>query len=179
MGQCLTALLIAAILFTSAARAQTSSHIGRHETSAEDAAAIIQVAKDFQAAIVDKNPKQLSALLLNSSILFTSPASPQGVKRAQEKGYVTFDGVRNRGATEFLGFVASAKGPIEEKFYNIKITQDGHVAWVMFDFEFLSAGKIENYGVETWQMLKTIDGKWKIFSVVWSSHGAPAQAPTK
>ena len=75
-----------------------------------------------------------------------------------------------------MQFIATTKEPIEEKFYNIKITQDGHVAWVMFDFEFLSGGKVENYGVETWQMVKAIDDKWKIFSVVWSSRGAVIEA---
>ncbi len=154
-------------------QAQTPSHIGRHETSADDTAAITQVTKDFQSAIIAKNPRQLSALLLNSNILFTSPIGPSGVARAQEKVDANFDGVRSGGAIEFLQFIATAKEPIEEKFYNIKITQDGHVAWVMFDFEFLAGGKVENYGVETWQLIRTVDGKWKIFSVVWSSHGAP------
>ncbi len=167
------ALLIAALLSTAAAHAQTPTHIGRHETSAEDTAAITQVTKDFQSAIIAKNPKQLSALLLNANILFTSPASPQGVMRAHEKIDVNFDGVRSGGAIDFLQFIATAKEPIEEKFYNIKITQDGHVAWVMFDFEFLAGGKVENDGVGTWQRLKAADGKWRIFSVVWSSHGAP------
>ena len=168
--------LISTLILSTATSAQTTSHIGRHETRAEDTAAITQITKDFQAAIIGKNAKQLSALLLNSNILFTSPASPQGVKRAQEKIDVNFDGVRSGGAAEFMQFIATTKEPIEEKFYNIKITQDGHVAWVMFDFEFLSGGKVENYGVETWQMVKAIDDKWKIFSVVWSSRGAAIEA---
>ncbi len=171
------AFFFAALIFSPIAQAQT--HIGRHDTSAEDIAAITQVTKDFQSAIIDKNPKQLSALLLNANILFTSPVSPQGVKRAHEKIDANFDGVRSGGAIEFLQFIATAKEPIEEKFYNIRITQDGHVAWVMFDFEFLSGGRVENYGVETWQLIKALDGKWKIFSVVWSSHGAPAPEPAK
>ncbi|WP_182915689.1 hypothetical protein [Massilia cavernae] len=33
--------------------------------------------------------------------------------------------------------------------------------------------KVINHGVEMWQMLKGIDGKWKIASVYWSSKGAP------
>jgi ketosteroid isomerase-like protein len=164
---------LAALIFSILTEAQTPAHIGRHDTRVEDSAAIMQVTRDFQSAIIDKNPGQLSALLLNSNILFTTPASPQGVKRVQEKIDVNFDGVRSGGASEFLQFIANAKEPIEERFYNIKITQDGHLAWVMFDFEFLSGGKVENHGIETWQMIKASDGKWKILSVVWSSHGAP------
>ena len=164
----------ASILLSITTQAQAPNYIGRHETSTEDIAAIMQVTKDFQSAIIDKNPKQLSTLLLHSNILFASPIPPQGIKNAHEKVDVNFDGVRTSGAIEFLQFIATAKVPIEEKFYNIKITQDKNVAWVMFDFEFLSGGKVENYGVETWQMLKAVNGKWKILSVVWSSRGAPS-----
>lgn len=50
------------------------------------------------------------------------------------------------------------------------------MGWVMLDFEFLEGGRVENYGVETWQMLKTADDSWKIISVVWSSRGSSRQA---
>jgi len=53
------------------------------------------------------------------------------------------------------------------------VTQDGHLAWVTFDFEFLQDSKVVNRGLEVWQVLHAADGKWKIMSVVWSSHGAP------
>lgn len=62
--------------------------------------------------------------------------------------------------------------PVEEKFYDVRITQDDNLALVMFDYEFLVDGKMENYGIESWQLMKTA-GKWKIFSVVWSQHPAP------
>ena len=66
--------------------------------------------------------------------------------------------------------LGSSKETLEEKVYNVNVTQDGPVAWVMFDYQFLRAGTVSNHGVETWQMFKP-DGKtWKILSVVWSSH---------
>lgn len=155
------------------ASAQGPGHIGRYESNPNDAEAILQVTKDFQAALVGKDAKKLSALLLNSSILFSSPASPAAVRKRREEGKAAFDGVDPAGASAFLDFVATSVEPIEEKFYNIRVTQDGHLAWVMFDFEFLQAGKVENHGLEVWQLLKTGDGTWKILSVVWSSHGSP------
>jgi len=90
-----------------------------------------------------------------------------------ERGNTEFTGAESGGFAAFAAFVAGSSVPLEEKFHNIKVTQDGHLAWVMFDFEFLAAGKVENYGVESWQMIKTPDDQWKIMSVVWSSHGAP------
>jgi hypothetical protein len=32
---------------------------------------------------------------------------------------------------------------------------------------------VARYGVEAWQVLKTAGEKWKILSIVWSSHDAP------
>ena len=167
----LLAVLGAALAIT--ASAQDSGHIGRYESSPNDTAAILQVTKDFQAALVDKDAKKLSALLLNSRVLFSSPASPASVRRRTDEGKAAFDGVDPAGASAFLDFVAKSAESIEEKFYNIRVTQDGHLAWVMFDFEFLQAGKVENHGLEVWQLVKTGDATWKILSVVWSSHGSP------
>lgn len=155
------------------ASAQVPSHVGRHESSPNDTEAILQLTRDFQAALIGKDAKKLSALLLNSSILFSSPASPALVRKRREAGQAAFNGVDPAGASAFLDFVATSAEAIEEKFYNIKITQDGHLAWVMFDFDFLEAGKVENHGLEVWQLVKTGDGTWKILSVVWSSHGRP------
>ena len=152
--------------------AQGGAHIGRHVTTPEDIAAITQVTADFQKALINKDEKGLSALMFNSAILFATPVGDATLKRMRTEKDVNFDGVSVGGYPAFARFVGESKTRIEEKFYNIKITQDGHVAWVMFDFEFLDDNKVGNYGVETWQMYK-VDGKWKIISVVWSSHGAP------
>lgn len=167
----LLATLAAALTIT--ANAEAPSHIGRYETTQKDTDAIMRMTKDFQAALIGKDAKKLSSLLMNSRILFSSPASPARVRKQREETDVNFDGVDPAGAPAFLNFIAKSVEPIEEKFYNVKITQDGHVAWVIFDFEFLLANKVENYGVEVWQLLKTEEGTWKIMSVVWSSRGSP------
>lgn len=152
--------------------AENEAHIGNHVTTQEDIAAITQVTTDFQQALIKKDVKGLSALMFTSNILFATPASETYLKRIRTEKDVNFDGLPAGGFTGFAKFIEQSTKPIEERFYNIKITQDGHVAWVMFDFEFLEDSRVGNYGVETWQMYK-VDGKWKILSVVWSSHGAP------
>lgn len=164
---------IAVASLTPTLHAQVPEYIGKHEATERDEQAILQVASDFRAALVSKDAKKLSGLLLHSKILFTSPASPARVRKARAEADVHADGVNPAGATAFMNFVAASKEPIEERFHNIKITQDGYVAWVMFDFEFLAGGQVQNHGVETWQMIKTADESWKILSVVWSSRGKP------
>jgi len=165
--------LTVTLLFSTAAFAEDPVYIGRHQSSSEDVNAIMQLTKDFRAALIDKNVKQLSTLMFSSNILFASPASAATVKMINDKEDVNFDGVPSGGYGRFAQFVGSTRGSIEEKFYNIKITQDGHLAWVIFDFEFVQDSKVARYGVEAWQVLKTAGEKWKILSIVWSSHDAP------
>jgi len=164
---------LALIAASSSLVAQTPSYVGKYEASEADSQAILKVTVDFRQALIGKDTRKLSGLLLNSKILFASPASPARVRKARSERDLHADGVAPAGAADFLNFIATSKVPIEERFHNIRITQDGHLAWVMFDFEFLEDGKVENHGIEAWQMLKTADESWKILSVVWSSRGAP------
>lgn len=164
----LLALLIAVPVPSAA---QTPSYLGARESSPADIQAIEQVTLDFRTALKARDAKLLSTLLLNDKILFVSPRSPASVRKQRETN-VHADGISS-GAQDFMRFVAGSKVPIEERFFNIKVLQDGHLAWVTFDFDFLEDGKVENHGVEVWQMIKDAAGAWKILSVVWSSHGAP------
>jgi hypothetical protein len=63
---------------------------------------------------------------------------------------------------------------MEEKFSNVQIATDGAVASVYFDFVFLSDGKPQNRGSETWQLINTGSG-WKINALVYSINLDPAQ----
>jgi hypothetical protein len=171
----LSILLLSFALATPAFATNEASavHAARRVSTPEDLKAINDVTIEFQNAMIAKDPKRLSMLMLNSTILFASPASPEGVKHIREKRDVNFDGVPASGYKEFAQFVGDPKMSARENFYNVNITQDGHLAWVIFDFDFIEGGKTVNHGVEAWQMLKTPDGKWKIFSVVWTSKGTP------
>jgi hypothetical protein len=159
--------------FAQAPNTPAPSYLGRHQSTPEDLKAIEQVTLDFRAALLAHDARKLSALLLNNKILFSSPSSPTGLRKRRAEVDVNADGIGNNGAVDFLDFIASTNKLIEERFYDIKITQDGHVAWVMFDFEFVRDGQVVNHGVEAWQLVKTADDSWKILSVLWSSHGAP------
>ena len=134
-----------------------------------DVAAITRVTEDFQAALKSKDAVKLSSLMLHSNILWSSPASDQQVATMRRETDPNFDGVRAGGFNDFVQFIKREKKPVEERFYNVKITQDRDIAWVMFDYEFVLDGAVQNYGVETWQMVKR-GGQWKIFAVTWSTN---------
>ena len=170
--------LVSAVLFgcsllaAGMAPAQTApAHVGRHASTPEDMRAIEQVVADFQAALIAKDVKLLSSLMLHTNILFASPADDGFIKKMRDTTDVHFDGVAVAGYVCFANFILREPQRTEEKFYNVKITQDRHVAWVNFDYEFFVGDTLSNYGVEAWQMVKR-DGEWKILSVVWSMHAA-------
>lgn len=153
----------------------TASADAAPRSTPEDIQAITRVTEEFQAAIIARDGKRLSSLVLNPNILFTSPATEEFVRRLREKVNPDEDGLPPAGFRNFVNFVANAKVPVQEKFSNVKITQDGHVAWVVFDYEFLEDNKVQNYGIESWNLVRR-DGKWKIFSVVWSVNLVDAPA---
>lgn len=153
--------------------AEVPAYIGKHVASAADTAAINAVVNQFQTAIKSHDAKLLSSLVLNSNILFDAPAPPAAIAVVRGRVDVTYDGLRAGGFNQFSRFIGESKDALEEKFYNVQITQDGNVAWVMFDYEFVSNGKVSNYGVETWQMMQNADGQWKIASVMWSMNRLP------
>jgi ketosteroid isomerase-like protein len=155
-----TALLFIAFCFSNVACAGNPAYIGRYERSPQDMKALLKLTEDFRSALREKNVSRLSELVLDSTILFASPGIP-------------YDGAASRGYERFARYVGASSTALEQKFYNIQITQDGHIGWVTFDFEFLQDAKVVNYGVETWQVLKTADGQWKILTAIWSSHGIP------
>lgn len=169
----LTALL--ALLFTTATvdAAEPPAYIGRHTTTPEDRRAIEQVVTDFQTALKTKDIRLLGSLMLHGDIEFVSPPSPENLKKIRELYEPNANGLRAGGFRDFAQFIRESKVPVEERFYNLKITQDKHLAWVMFDYEFVEDGKVYNYGIETWQMLKSIEGKWKIANVWWSTNLMP------
>jgi ketosteroid isomerase-like protein len=171
-------LLIAALsaLMIGAAPARAAdlpADVERHTTTPEDQRAIGQVVADFQAALKSKDVRLLASLMLNTDIPFSSPAAPQWIKKARELHDPNANGLRAGGFYDFARFIRESKVPVEERFHNVKITQDKNVAWVMFDYEFVEDGKVQNYGIETWQMMQDVEGKWKIASVWWTYNPMP------
>lgn len=149
-------------------------YIGQHDSSPQEVQAITRLTEDFQAAVAAKNARALSALMFSANILFTSPAADSVAQRVRDTADVTFDGIGGAGLGGFLRLVATAPQALQEKFYNVRIVQDGQVASVDFDYDFLVDGRTENHGVQSWQLYKT-EGNWKILSAVWSAHAAGGQ----
>ncbi len=107
---------------TAALASETSaSYTSKRISNPEDIQSIKQVIEDFRLAIINKDGKKLSTLVLNSRILFTSPGDQKAVDKIRERD-VNFDGVGVGGFYNFSNFVSTTSDKIEEKFYNVDIT---------------------------------------------------------
>lgn len=164
-------LSVLVVLCSASLHAEVPDYIGKHSSSPDDLAAIGKVVEQFRSGIINKDARQIHGLMLNSNVLFSSSPTPEQTMHIREKYDPNFDGIFGSGLQDFCHFLGAEKGAVEEKFYNIKITQDDHMAWVMFDYEFQMEHKTQNYGIETWELIKDRNAQWKIVSVVWSVHG--------
>ncbi len=143
------------------------------DTPSEAKNQIERVVENFQTAIARKDKAGLSALFLpanNSWIAVPTEETYRVVQAKHPKARRFMPG----SYTEFVDFIAASPEHMEEKFANVKIETDGAVASVYFDFVFLSDGKQQNRGSETWQLINTGDG-WKINALVYSINVDPAQ----
>jgi hypothetical protein len=166
-------ILSSALCLAGSVSAADPAFVGKYVTTPEDTAAINKVITDFQTALKTKNVHLLSSLMVSNNILFANPARPEDIKGMQTDYDVNFNGLAPSGYPAFANMIKREKGVVEERFYNIRINQDANTAVVLFDFDFRLNGVIENHGLETWQMMKDQDNKWKIASVFWSSKGVP------
>ena len=158
MRRLLLTMSLTACLFGHAPSRAQETYASRRLTSPDDLKAILQIVTKYEDAVKTRNTKALSTFVLNDNILFTVMVDGKKKQEINNSSDVNFDGIRYGGYTGFAQLLVSSKETIEEKFYNVNVTQDGPVAWVMMDYQTLRGGTVSDHGVETWQMFKP-DGK--------------------
>jgi len=132
--------------------------------------------ESFRTAIIDKDRERFSRLFLREDIAWQSVVGDASLQRLREAKPDT-PKLRIDPASTWVSFidgiVASPKR-LEEKFSDVRVTTDGDIASVYFDYSFNADGKETNHGHESWGLVRTDDG-WKIVSVVWSVNRTPTQ----
>ncbi|MBL4789161.1 MAG: hypothetical protein JKY60_08965 [Kordiimonadaceae bacterium] len=166
------ALLVLLVLIGHAAYASEETvpdYIGKFSNDPSEIRGIEAVIADFKKGIVNHDGALINSLLLHDDILWMAAATEPMMTPVEAQGDPNFiKNVFSGGAQGFVKFVTESKQDLEERFYNVNITQDNGLAVVVFDYDFRSDGKVTNYGIETWQMFK-IDEKWRIATVTWST----------
>lgn len=156
---------------SSGASAQTAPKAPAPATGApsSDKQAIEEVITKFKAALVAKDKKGMAALFYNEKVVWLTsahPATREALARMQGKPTPI---VEEQGAYQFLDDPRIASIAIEERFYHPQILTDGQIATVVFDYDFRAQGAIQNWGQETWQMVKTETG-WRILNLLFSAN---------
>ncbi|MGX4642916.1 YybH family protein [Massilia sp. SYSU DXS3249] len=154
-----------------------------HMAFAQDATGkqeIERVIETFRKAIIDKDQDTFLKLFLKEDITWSGVTTDASIERIYanrpdpklprpKKSF-------SSSPRKFIDSIAKEKERLEETFSNVRIDTDGEVAQVWFDYSFMFGTYRENWGKESWQMVRTENG-WKIAAVVWSQEFNPVPPP--
>ena len=164
MGTVFLALLMCGLV--SQASAQDAEP--KFNSNGDDIMRIRGLLDEFRQDIIRKDGYALTKLVLNPDVLFHHTNTQEEIDSAR-KYNAQFDGIGPSQLDGFAKLLATSKDKLEERFRNIEIRQDGPLGLVTFNYDFVINDKVQNTGLEHWQVCK-MDGQWKILSVTWTVH---------
>ncbi len=150
------------------------------QTPAADKQQIEAVVETFRTAIIKKDTASFLPLFLHEGITWTGVITDASIERIYanrpDPKLKRPAKYRNSSPRSFIESIVKDPEQLEETFANLRIDSDGDVAQVWFDYSFVVSDYKQNWGKESWQMVRTDTG-WKIAAVVWSMEFNPAPAP--
>ena len=173
LKMCRLYLLAATLTFAQAAppdkvKAQSAA---KAKSSLEQTATkqIREVIEVFRTSIIEKDKAKFLKIIYNESIPWIGVYDPATITLMREG--TTAESKPSRLAVskvkEFIDGILKNPGKLEEQFSNIRITTDGSIGSVVFDYRMVQDGVVANSGEEAWQLVNTDDG-WKINSVIYT-----------
>ncbi|MFC5458485.1 nuclear transport factor 2 family protein [Massilia niabensis] len=170
MKTALSAVLLGTALFFSVPQSAMAQSL------ADSRQKIDALIETFRQAIINKDTAGFMQLFLREDITWTAVYSDGSVDRynASLKDPKEPRGtkIQNSSPRKFIESIARAKETMAETFSNVRIDTDGDVAQVWFDYTFIAGDYKNNWGKESWQLVRTEAG-WKIAAVVWSAEENP------
>lgn len=149
--------IVVLFLSTNLLQAQSSRSTDRQQ--------IEGIMQQFMECIVKKDSTRFMNLFYKGPVQWIGSIKPASYVR---------DLAKNKASKEFFHstpqqFISSIMDDdnCEEKFYHVQIMQDGNIATASFDYSFWKNGKKENWGQESWALIK-VAGEWKITGVIFS-----------
>jgi len=134
-----------------------------------DDAAIQSVVESFRTAIIARDKPRFLALFVKPDLPWQSVLTDRSLARVRHDSpqaiKARFKPENN--PTAFIDDIVASPTSSEETFSNVKISSDGDVATVTFDYTFLAGGKATNSGRECWLLVRTETG-WKITTLAYS-----------
>lgn len=141
-----------------------------------DKGQIERIIETFRAAIANKDEEAFLRLFLKEDITWAGVTTDSSIERLyanrpkpeMKRPFKFF----TSSPRKFIASIVKDEEKIDETISNVRIDSDGDVGQVWFDYTFVRASYKENWGKESWQMVRTNDG-WKIAGVIWSQELNP------
>jgi ketosteroid isomerase-like protein len=152
----LRTLLITLFAATPLAAQRTSPHLG----STAERAAVLAVADSALAAISRTDFVGLTDLMLDSAVTFSA-----GERNGQ---------FRNWFSSRATQRASRMDGTITERGFRPEVRVSGPLAVVWMPYDLYINDAWSHCGVDTFTMLRTPQGGWRIASLVWSVEQPPA-----
>lgn len=144
--------------------------------SQPDHSTIQSVVNAFEQSIITKDKKRFLSLFVDTSAPMTAVVDDKAlevrralvekINREENQNLVVTNGWTSS-PSKMINRIISSDANVKESLNNIKILSDGYIATVYFEYIYYVNDKKNNWGNESWQMVKTLDG-WKISSVIYS-----------
>ena len=132
----------------------------------QDKKEIEQIIETFRKSIIEKDKESFLPLFYKEDIPWIGAAdraTHEYFKKRMPNAPVTQDGSYE----QFINFIVGSGSALEEKFWNTEINSDEGIGTVTFDYSFNVDGNVQNWGKESWHLVRTLEG-WKIVSVIYS-----------
>jgi hypothetical protein len=160
-----TAFFAVAALFVATPSFAAPAYLSRHETSADDLAAIQTLLTTYTTSVTNHDEAAFEALLLNEQVPFSSVSGAIGAGAAAPPDTQRY--------ADFRKAIFAPGARYSQQFYNVHIEQDGGLAQVALDFVTKDeASGRAGYGWKTIQLLK-VQGRWKIASEFYTGRSVP------
>jgi hypothetical protein len=137
-------------------------------STASDTVDVQHVIDAYHQAVLTHDGSRLARLFLPQGSMWLNVLSDDAYARAKAKSQ---DAVKIRvgSYTDFAKVVSTSKASFNPTHTHLQQNSDGTIASVYFDFIFLTDGKEQNRGSETWVLVKGSDG-WRIAAITYSSN---------
>ena len=152
------------------------------QNPAADKQQIEAIVETFRMAIINKDPDNFMKLFLHEDITWSGVMTDGSLDRInatiKDPGAPRPQKYFNSKPRKFIERIAKDPARLEETFDIVRIDSDGDVGQIWFDYAFVENGHKNNWGKESWQMVRTATG-WKIAAVIWSMEDNPVAPPNK
>ncbi|SEC27317.1 YybH family protein [Terriglobus roseus] len=166
--------LLVALTLSCSVTAQTAAPTptaNLRDTVAQDTVDVPTLMQAYHDAVVGRDGNRLAALFLPDAT-WVNVLSDEAFARLKKTKPDAVQ-VRISNYKAFASLVSTTKDNFNPTHTNLKISTDGTIASVYFDFAFLINGKEQNRGSETWQLVKGANG-WRIAAITYSSNPRPS-----